>query len=576
MTERTPTLVAALHLAAELDPPGSGMRFLDRRERATLLSWPEVRRRGLAVAGGLQAAGVAPGDRVCIVLPTEPAFADTFFGVLLAGAVPVPLYPPVRLGRLDEYFARTAAMVTASDAVAIVSNPRVMRVLGRVLETVSPRCGLLDANALVHADPTDAATPGPDDLAMVQFSSGTTVAPKPVGLTHTQVLANARAIRDDLLVRFPESEGHAHCGVSWLPLYHDMGLIGCIFPALDHPSSITLLPPEAFLAKPALWLRALSKYGGTISPAPDFAYALCVERVRDEDLADVDLSRWVAALDGAEPIAPANLRAFQERFAPFGLRPHALTPVYGLSEAALAVTFAPLDAPFRTLRVDGPSLASGRAVPVDEGGVELVSLGPPLSGFDIQVRDRDGTVLEERLVGHIHAAGPSVMQGYLDRTEQPIVDGWLDTGDLGFIDQGELVVTGRAKDIIVLRGKNHAPQDIERAVDPVEGVRTGCTVAVGDVGERGERLLVFVEARTPRTSLADDCMRAIQSATGLRADLVLVLEPGTLPRTSSGKLRRSESLRRFHSGELVPPKAVTVVRLAGAMARSTLARWRSR
>jgi fatty-acyl-CoA synthase len=571
-----PTIVGALHRAATLDRPGSGLRFLDRKERETFLPWPEVRRRALSVAGGLREAGVQVGETVCIVVPTDPAFSDLFFGTLLAGAVPVPLYPPVRLGRLDEYFVRTAAMVRASKAVAVVSNARVLRVLGQLLDHVAPRCGLLDAATVSRGAPIGPHTPHADDLALVQFSSGTTVAPKPVGLTHRQMLANSRAIVDDLVRKYPTEQGHEHCGVSWLPLYHDMGLIGCVLPALDYPSHLTLLPPEAFLAKPALWLRALSKYGGTISPAPDFAYALCVERIQETDIQDVDLSRWVAALDGAEPIAPANLRAFVERFSAHGLRPEAITPVYGLSEAALAVTFSPIDEPFRTVRVDGEQLSHGLAVPVDSGGVELTRLGPPLPGFGVEIRDADGTVLPENRIGHIHVSGPSLMKGYLDREAQPIVDGWLHTGDLGFLHKGELVVTGRAKDIIVLRGKNHAPQDIERSVDSVEGVRTGCAVAVGDVGEKGEQLLVFVEARDTRTDLADDCMRAIQAATGLRADLVLILEPGTLPRTSSGKLRRGESLRRWKAGELVPPEAVSVLQLAGVMARSTLARWRNR
>jgi acyl-CoA synthetase (AMP-forming)/AMP-acid ligase II len=576
VTERTPTLVAALHRAAELDLPGAGMRFLDRRERATLLSWAQVRERALHVAGGLQAAGIQPGDRVCIVLPTEPAFADAFFGVLLAGATPVPLYPPVRLGRLDEYFDRTAAMVRGSSARAILSSGRVLRVLGQVLDRVRPDCGLLDVAALAKNPPATAAVPRSADLALIQFSSGTTVAPKPVGLSHAQVLANARAVKDDLFTRFPESEGHAHCGVSWLPLYHDMGLIGCILPALDHPSSITLLPPEAFLAKPALWLRALSRYGGTISPAPDFAFALCVERIRDEQLEGVDLSRWVAALDGAEPISPANLRAFRDRFARWGLRPEALTPVYGLSEAALAVTFSPLDAPFRTVRVDAAQLSAGRAVTVEDGGIELASLGPPLPGFGVQIRSPEGAPLPESHVGAVHVSGPSLMTGYQDRDEQPIVDGWLDTGDRGFLHEGALVITGRAKDLIVLRGRNHAPQDIERAVDPVDGVRAGCAVAVANIGENGEELLVFVEVRTPRQGLAEDCSKAVLAATGLRPDLVLLLEPGTLPRTSSGKLRRGEALRRYQADALLPPDAVTPVRLAGALARSALARWRHR
>ena len=574
MTGNTHTIVEALHRAAELDPPGAGMRFLDRREKPTLLSWPQVRARALAVAGGLRAAGVQTGERVCLVLPTEPAFADVFFGILLAGAVPVPLYPPVRLGRLDEYFARSAAMVDACQAVAVVASPRVLRVLGRLLEHVVPRCGLLDVTTLERTHRIEAAAPAPDDLALVQFSSGTTVAPKPVGLTHAQVMSNARAVLAALDEAHPPGPELRHCGVSWLPLYHDMGLIGCILPALDRPSDITLIPPEAFLARPAIWLRALSTYGGTISPAPDFAYALCVERIRDEELDGVDLSRWCAALDGAEPIAPANLRAFQERFARWGLRDSALTPVYGLSEAALAVTFSPMDRPFRTFRVDAERLSEGTAVTVESGGVELASVGRPLAGFGVAVRDAGGRDLPEGTVGHIHVSGPSVMQGYLDRAEQPIEAGWLQTGDLGFVLDGELVITGRAKDVIVLRGRNHAPQEIERAVDPVEGIRTGCAVAVGLVGESGEQLVVFVEARSPREDLADDCLRAIQTATGLKADLVLVLEPGTLPRTSSGKLRRGESLRRWQAGTLVPPASVTVLKLAGAMARSTLARWR--
>lgn len=574
MTGTTHTIVEALHRAAELDPPGAGMRFLDRREKPTLLSWPQVRARALAVAGGLRAAGVQTGERVCLVLPTEPAFADVFFGILLAGAVPVPLYPPVRLGRLDEYFARSAAMVDACQAVAVVASPRVLRVLGRLLEHVVPRCGLLDVTTLERTHRVEAAAPAPDDLALVQFSSGTTVAPKPVGLTHAQVMSNARAVLKALDKAHPPGPELRHCGVSWLPLYHDMGLIGCILPALDRPSDITLIPPEAFLARPAIWLRALSTYGGTISPAPDFAYALCVERIRDEELDGVDLSRWCAALDGAEPIAPANLRAFQERFARWGLRDSALTPVYGLSEAALAVTFSPMDQPFRTFRVDAEQLSEGTAVTVKSGGVELASVGRPLAGFGVAVRDAGGRDLPEGTVGHIHVSGPSVMQGYLDRDEQPIEAGWLQTGDLGFVLDGELVITGRAKDVIVLRGRNHAPQEIERAVDPVEGIRTGCAVAVGMVGESGEQLVVFVEARSPREDLADDCLRAIQTATGLKADLVMVLEPGTLPRTSSGKLRRGESLRRWQAGTLVPPASVTVLKLAGAMARSTLARWR--
>ena len=573
----SPTLLAALDRAAALDRPGAGLRFLDRREALTALSWAEVRGRALRAAAGLRAKGIGDGDRVALILTTGPAFFDLFFGCQLAGALPVPLYPPVRLGRLDEYFARTAAMVRAVSAAAVVTDARAGKVLGRLLEQVRPRAGLLQAEALLAPEPlARPASPGPDDLAMVQFSSGTTVDPKPVALSHAACLANARAVQDALLTAFPDDPAHPHRGVSWLPLYHDMGLIGGVFPALDRPSSISLLQPEDFLARPALWLRAISREGATISPAPDFAYALCVERIRDEELEGVDLSRWVAALDGAEPIAPRTLRAFRDRFARWGLRPSALTPVYGLSEAALAVTFSPMDQPFRTLRLDPAALSRGSAVLADRDAptTELVRLGPPLPGFEVEVRGPDGAPLPAGAIGRVWAAGPSLMAGYLDRPSPSLQGGWLDTGDLGFLWDGDLVITGRAKDLIILRGQNHAPQELERAVDAVDGVRTGCAVAVGEVGPEGERVLLLIEAREARPGLAEACRDAVRAATGVDPDLVLVLEPGTLPRTSSGKLRRGEALRQLQAGELRPPEAVTAWSLAGAMARSWAARWR--
>jgi acyl-CoA synthetase (AMP-forming)/AMP-acid ligase II len=575
---KTPTLAAALARAARVGRDIDGLRVLDRRERPSFRQWADVHDRALRAAGTLAAAGVKPGDRVALILPTHLDFFDAFFGAIMLGAVPTPLYPPVRLGRLDEYFDKTVAMLEAADARALIVDKRVGRVIGRVLERWTPPCGLLKLEELATGEPWTGPGPGPDDLAMVQFSSGTTVAPKPVSLTHRQVLANARAIVGELFRAWPE-DGFEHSGASWLPLYHDMGLIGCVFPAVDRARALTLLPPEVFLAKPGAWLRALSTYRATISPAPDFAYALCVERVTDEELAGVDLSCWRAALDGAEPIAPAGLRAFVDRFSAFGLRPEAVSPVYGLSEAALAVTFWPLDQPFRSVAFDRAALAGGRGVPAaadDPHPMELPSLGPPLLGFSVEIRDEDGIPVPEAVEGRIHVKGPSVMAGYLGRSEQPIVDGWLDTGDLGLLMDGELFITGRAKDVIVIRGQNHRPWEVERAADAVEGVRTGCSAAVGDASEGPERLLLFVEARAPRPELAEQCKKAVQAATGLEAALVVVLEPGTLPRTSSGKIRRAETRKQWLAGTLAPPDSVGPLLLAGALARSAWARFRHR
>lgn len=543
-----------------------GLHWLDRREAVTHHPWQVIADRARRAGAALRAAGVRPGDRVAILLPTHPTFGDALFGVYAAGAVPVPLYPPVRLGRLDDWVARTAAMLRAAGVRGVIAGPRVRRVLGQVMAEVPTPLGVLKAETLHRAEPGELAAAAPDDLALVQFSSGTTVAPKAVGLTHRQVLANVERILDFM----PEDAPTRHFGVSWLPLYHDMGLIGCVFVALRRAGPLALLPPEAFLARPALWLRALSRFRGTVSPAPNFAWALCVERIRDEDLAGCDLSSWRLGLNGAEPVSPQTLRQFQDRFARWGLHPHALCPVYGLSEAALAVTFSPPDAPPFVQTFDADALAAGRAQPAEGGGAELVSVGVPLRDYAVRICSPEGAALGAGAVGRLHVSGPSVMRGYLDREEQPITDGWLDTGDLGFVHEGHLFITGRAKDVLILRGRNHAPQDVERACDGVAGVRTGCSAAVASLDGGREELLVFVEVRERRADQAADCARAILAATGLTAAQILLLEPGTLPRTSSGKIRRSETLRLHRAGALQAPAPVHAGRLAAAMARSTL------
>jgi acyl-CoA synthetase (AMP-forming)/AMP-acid ligase II len=564
---------------------GVGLRLLDRAERQTWYEWPELYRRALEACGGLQALGIEPGDRVALVFPTCVEFFDLFFGVLLAGAVPVPVYPPVRLGRLDEYTARTERMLTAVSARVVVADPLVRRLLGQAVRVAAPELGCPTPRDLPARQGLPVAVTA-DDLALVQFSSGTTLDPNPVALSHRAVVAQA-----ELLNRFwPDRSDRADSGVSWLPLYHDMGLIGCVLPAIERPGTLTLIPPEVFLARPAVWLRAISRYGATLSVAPNFAYGLCVEKIRDEDLEGVDLSGWRVAVNGAEPVVPAVLRGFAERFGRWGLRPEALTPVYGLSEAALAVTFSDVDRPFGSRRFDRESLSlRGEAVEAADG-LELVSLGRPMDGFELRFVDEGGGAVPAGQVGRLLVRGPSLMEGYFARPEmtlETLCDGWLDTGDLGFEHSGELFLTGRAKDVLILRGRSHSPTEVEAAADGVAGVRTGCSVAVSWLpeGADGEVLLVLVEARrsVPEASyagIAEGCMRTVRAATGLVPYLVEVLPAGTLPRTSSGKLRRQESLRRYLSGELCPPDSVTPLRLAGTVARSTLElarmRWHGR
>jgi len=573
---RHSSLNEALERAAVSGRPG--LTFVAADETETSLGWDAVRERAAAVAGALVSLGVRPGERVALVLPTGPDFMDAFFGTLLAGAVPVPLYPPVRLGRLPEYPLATARMLRLSGAVALLSDGRVGRLLGEAVRRAGPRLGLRNVAGLREAGAGPVAREGdPGALAVVQFSSGSTVDPKPVALSHRAVLAQTDALRALMPDDTPDDP---QLGVSWLPLYHDMGLIGCLLSALTYPGPLVLLGPEVFLGRPALWLRALSRHRGTMSVAPSFAYAVSARRVKDAEMEGVDLSRWRLALNGAEQISAEAARRFSERFSRWGFRPAALMPVYGLAEAALCVTFSPPRAPLRSVALDPVELA--RAGRVRPGGRVLASVGMPMPGVSVEIRDESGTVVGEGVVGRIFAHGPSVMDEYLGQPEatRAVLDGgWLDTGDLGFVQDGELVVCGRAKDVVVLRGANHAPQEFEDALDGVPGVRLGCAVALGFVppGGDGEELLLLAETTAEAGSdLADRIRAAGAERTGMRPHTVQLLSPGTLPRTSSGKLRRSEALRRWTTGTLHPPARMTAVRMVGEMLRSAIALVRAR
>ncbi len=570
------TINGALDAAAASD---AGVTFVELDERETFVPFAAVRARAGRTAGALVRAGVAPGDRVALVFPTSPDFLEAFFGVLLAGAVPVPLYPPVRLGRLAEYHAATARMIRLSGARLVLADSRIRKLLGRSVERSRPRLGCATLSEIGRGAVEDASVEvDPGDLALIQYSSGTTTDPKPVALSHSAVMFQLEALKALL----SPGDGSPQLGVSWLPLYHDMGLIGCLLVSVYYPGRLVLIPPESFLARPALWLRAISRHRATISVSPPFGFALSTRRVRESEIRSLNLSSWRVALCGAEPIPPSVLDAFLSRFSEQGLQASALRPVYGLAEAALAVTFSTAGRPHRTLGVDAERLSShGEAVP---GRRSIVSVGTPVPGFEVDVRGRDGARLPERRVGRIFARGPSLMASYLgmpEATAATLRDGWLDTGDLGFVDDGELFVSGRAKDLVIIRGANHAPQEFEECLETVPGLRPGGAVALGLVpdGEDGERLVVLAERRRGRPPDGEpgdaetiDLIRAsILERTGIAAHAVLLLEPGTLPRTSSGKLRRSEALKRYLAGQLGPPHAAGPVRLSAELLLSSLA-----
>lgn len=569
-TSKHATLVEALKAAARVELAEAGLGYVDLDEHETWVSFGALYDKAAHLARALFARGVRPGDRVALIAPTSPAFVEAFFGALLASAVAVPLYPPVRLGRLDEYHRSTARMLGAAGARIVLADSRVRRLLGRTIERARPPLGCVTIEELAREPSRSSALPRVEghELAIIQFSSGSTVDPKPVALSHDNVLAQCAALELLFPTHGPDGERLlGRTGVSWLPLYHDMGLIGSLLSAVYVPGRLALIPPENFLARPALWIRAMSRHRALVSPAPNFAYGYAEKRIRDEDLVGVDLSSWHLALNGAEPVSPSVMARFVARFCRYGFAPRAMTPVYGLAEASLAVTF-----PKR-----GPRTAT-----LDDLTRPIVSVGEPIPGASIEIRDDEGNVVPPRTLGHIHVRGPSVMTGYFGlptETARTLVDGWLDTGDLGFVDDGELFVCGREKDVIIVRGRNHAPHPFEEALEDVPGVRPGCAVAIGWVPPDGDgEVLVMLVEHTPDppSSLEHDVRTAIVERTGIRPHVVQVLPPGTLPRTSSGKLRRREAAIRFANGKLDAPNDVNALRLATEVVRSTLAFARAR
>ena len=550
-------------------PAGWSATFVDQRERETRLGIEEIRERASAVAGALAARGVRRGDRVALILGSGPEYLFAFFGAQMAGAVVASLPPRHRLGRSEEHEQSTVQQLKTMEARLVVTEAGARRMLGGVLESARPELGcaiLSELNGVARPpQPVD-----PEDLAIIQFSSGSTMKPKAVGLSHRNVVAQCTAICEAL-------EFDRERVVSWLPLYHDMGLIGLFLCALD-AESLVLIPPELFIARPGLWLRALARHRGTLTTAPNFAYALCVRKVMDAEMEGLDLSAWRHALCGAEQVSPEVIRRFCQRFAKWGFRPEALIPVYGLAEATLGVTFC-RHGPLKTRTIDAvQALHTGDVRP---GNRELASVGVPISGVEVQIREDAGRALPPERLGRIFVRGPSVMKGYFndqEATSATLIDGWLDTGDVGFIADGELFIYGRSKEIIIIRGANRTPQEFEECLEGISGLRPGCAVAAGfwpEGAEQEELLLLAERSRRgdapPEAVVIERIRVEVTRRTGVRPHTVALLDPGTLPKTTSGKWRRGEALKRYLTGTLHPPRRPGRFELVAEAVRSRLA-----
>jgi fatty-acyl-CoA synthase len=587
---RLRTVVQAIEDAASSS--STGYRFIQEdKADEPFFSHAGLERATARWGGALQSLGLRKGERVALILPDNTDFVLAFLGAVRAGIVPVPIYPPTGLGKLAGYLENTLHIVERSGARVLLTSNEVKLVLG----TIQTRAPALERIVAVEGvrGMREALRPEKialDDVCFLQFTSGSTSRPKGVVLTHENLAANVRSIME---LGLSIQEGVDH-GVSWLPLYHDMGLIGFVIAPLYHRNSITFLPPLLFLKRPARWLDAISRHRGSISFGPNFAYALCVKRIRDHELEGLDLSSWRVAGCGAEPIRAENLRAFTRRFGDVGFRESAFVCCYGMAESTLAVSFSRLGAGVNTDTVRGDALWSeGKAEPAapdEEGGSDVVECGSAFEGHAIAVfapDDRESaTPLGERQVGELRIQGPSVMQGYFNEPEltaEAFAGGWLRTGDLGYLAGGKVHVCGRSKEVIIVNGRNYYPQDLEWEASRVEGVRKGNVIAFGTMKPHNDRERVIIAFETgvtgdaERQALRGEVRRVVQQALGLTVDDVLPLSIGVLPKTSSGKLQRRKTRELYEEGELAArtsAREVDRVDMAKEIAKSQLSYFR--
>jgi len=538
-----PTLTEALDWAARGE---TGVNFHGMRgELRDVLSYAELRTQARALAARLLAAGIAPGDRVGLVAETDADFVRAFFACQYAGAAPMPMPLPAPLGGQDAYIDQIAGMLASAEAVAVFGPDS----YGAWLSAAAAKAG-------ARIGPSLAALPGapagalpaiaPDDLSYIQFSSGSTRFPSGVMITHRALMANIVGITRDAL-----GIVGADRAMAWLPLYHDMGLIGYLLAPLATQTSSDLLPTSAFVRRPMLWLDLMTRSGASISSSPTFGYELCARR-GEGTATPYDLSRWRVAGIGGDMVRPAALNEFAARFATSGFDPGAFVGSYGLAESTVGVSMAPPGFGLRTVPLNLDELERGGDATDTRGAArvrDFARCGPPFPGHQVEIRDPGGLPLPERHVGRIFVRGPSVMRGYFGQPEETarVLDpaGWLDTGDFGLMADGEIVPTGRAKDLILQNGRNIWPQDLEWTIESeIAQVRSG-DVAAFSVSEKDEeRIVILVQSRLSeaeaRAGLVEQVTALLRARHGI-APAVQLVAPRSLPRTTSGKLSRTRA-----------------------------------
>ncbi len=537
-----------------------GLNFHDMRGKLErVYTYAEMREDALAMARRLVAAGIGKEDRVALIAETVPDFTALFCACVYVGAWPVPLPLPTTFGGRDSYIDQLGVQLSSSDPKILLYPPEIAEMAEKAVATQG--CMGSDWTSFAEREAPECELPdvGPEDICYLQYSSGSTRFPQGVAVTHRSLLHNLAGHAITMNI------GEDDRGVSWLPWYHDMGLVGCFLSMIGNQISCDYLKTEHFARRPLAWLDMISaNKGNTMSYSPTFGYDICARRISSQsNVAErFDLSRWRLAGNGADMIRPDVMQSFVNAFADAGFSASAFTPSYGLAEATLAVTVMPPGEGIRVELVEEERLSgTPRDISRPARYRAIVNCGKPLPDMDVEIRGEDGHARGDHQIGKVWCRGPSVMHSYFrnpEATEDCLVDGWLDTGDMGYLADDYLFIVGRAKDMIIINGKNHWPQDIEWAVEQLPGFNHGDIAAFAvetDNGEEAPAVLVHCRVSDPveRVKLREQISDKVRSITGMSCVVELV-PPRTLPRTSSGKLSRAKAKKLYLSGEIVPLK----------------------
>lgn len=570
------SLVEVLLKRAAKEPNRVHIFLQDDAGNETPITYGQLLENAKKIAHGLQAWNIEMGETVAIMLPTSEDFFYTFFGILLIGAIPVPIYPPFRPDRIEEYAMRAANILKNAEVRLLITFQKAERLSDLLQVFISSLKAVITVDTLNKNDGSYKAIHIHEKMpGLIQYTSGSTSLPKGVLLTHQNLLANIRAIGQGIHLTSSD------VAVSWLPLYHDMGLIGSWLTSFYHANPVVIMSPLSFLSRPERWLWTIHYHRATVTGAPNFAYELCVRRIPDKALEGLDLSTWRITFNGAEAINPRTLDSFMKRFAPFGFKDKTMYPVYGLAESCVALTFPPLNREPKIDVIDRTVFQTEqKALPTTDRGpnsLQVVCCGKALALHEVKIVDDNSQEVPERTIGNLYFRGPSAMQGYYNQPEATKAifhDGWWNSGDMAYMADGEVYITGRKKDVIIKAGRNLYPDEIEEATGQVNGVRKGCVVAFGVVDAKWgtEKLVIVAETKEDSSILHKKIIAEITEKVnivlGILPDEVLLVTPKTIGKTSSGKLQRAACKQAYLDKKLQKAHLPVSVQIAKIYVKS--------